>query len=203
MVYVVLPRSAPGPHPNPLPSNGRGGMFVADEGVAAVMCVGCLVGMPLCPRFPLTLTHSHRGDHCKTSTMGCRTLDLRVIPLCPTPLDSGLRRNDGGCRRDGGSIAMVSRREEGNVGGGLVCCGDVWVGRFVGMPHSAPGIPRSHSFACSRPFRCAKGAFGCFAGSRLVTPGEGRWVQYWVYLLRRVGAPFMPSGDRIHILNSR
>ena len=46
-VVVAWPRSAPGPHPNPLPSNGRGGMFVADECVAAVMGVwlfGCLVG---------------------------------------------------------------------------------------------------------------------------------------------------------------
>ena len=34
---VGVPRSAPGPHPNPLPSNGRGGMFVADECVVAVM----------------------------------------------------------------------------------------------------------------------------------------------------------------------
>ena len=34
---VGVPGSAPGPHPNPLPSNGRRGMFVADECVAAVM----------------------------------------------------------------------------------------------------------------------------------------------------------------------
>ncbi len=33
---VGVLRSAPGSHPNPLPSNGRGGMFVADECVAAV-----------------------------------------------------------------------------------------------------------------------------------------------------------------------
>ncbi len=26
------------------------------------------------------------------------------------------------------------------------------------LPLAAPGIPRSHCFACSRPFRCAKGA---------------------------------------------
>ena len=36
VVWLVCP-SAPGPHSNPLPSNGRGGMFVVDEGVAAVM----------------------------------------------------------------------------------------------------------------------------------------------------------------------
>ena len=39
VVVVAWPRAAPGPHPNPLPSNGRGGMFVADEGVAAAMGV--------------------------------------------------------------------------------------------------------------------------------------------------------------------
>ena len=31
LLWLAWPRSAPGPHPNPLPSNGRGGMFVADE----------------------------------------------------------------------------------------------------------------------------------------------------------------------------
>ena len=44
---VGVPLAAPGPHPNPLPSNGRGGMFVADECVAAVMDGrGGLVGGP-------------------------------------------------------------------------------------------------------------------------------------------------------------
>ena len=36
-VVFWLACPTPGPHPNPLPSNGRGGMFVADECVAAVM----------------------------------------------------------------------------------------------------------------------------------------------------------------------
>ena len=36
--------------------------------------------------------------------------------------------------------------------------GDAVTGGLVGVPRSAPGIPRSHSFARSRPFRGTKGA---------------------------------------------
>ena len=49
---------------------------------------------------------------------------------------------------------------------------------LVGMPFAAPAIPRSRDgplgFACSRPFRCAKGAWVV-----LVQPVGGERVCWW------------------------
>ena len=90
-------------------------------------------------------------------------------------------------------------------------------GGLVGMPFAAPGIPRSVvgplGFACSRPFRCAKGAwvYRCRAklddlqtsdwiidhGVELLSIVRiAKWMPYTVKGGRRVNQACSPHLDR-------
>ena len=99
------------------------GVFGSDRGNWSGWRGCCLAGLPLGRPFPLTLTLSHGGDHCKTLVVDRQWFLIRdsYIPcerkgqwLSPgwvkrralLILDSRVRGNDG-------SFAMVSRRGEG------------------------------------------------------------------------------------------
>ena len=130
VVWLVCP-SAPGPHPNPLPSNGRGGMFVVDEGVAAVMgvVVVWLVGRFACPPPPLRVIPSLVAGGMLDSGWVCWWRRGVVVWLaCPAPpraLTPTLSRPTG----EGECLWRMSV---------LLRCEGMVVVWLVGRPRTAP-----------------------------------------------------------------
>ena len=56
---------------------------------------------------------------------------------------------------------------------GPLCPADISPASGGNPTASVPGVPRSHRFACSRPFRFAKGALGGLPVPQFVGEGEG------------------------------